>query len=378
MDHHRPAARDGARAASCSKRSAPARRRRRSPTSTPLRTSRRRCASSARASPACSGMDVPDAAVERILTSLGFEVSKPTPRPRGHAGWDVIATAVARRHASPGRSDRRSRASPRLRAPADDVPRRRAGAAAVGSAHRARSPRAHGAARHGLLRGDHLRVHRSRDRRAVPRMARRRSHSPIRCRRSSPSCGRACCRVSSTRSATIAGTAAPTSASSRSARASRPAGESRGAAFAWMGLGTADHWSGARRPVDFSDIKGVVEQLAALASGRGRPSREIERAYPRAAAAPRAIMINGHADRRASASSSPAIADARDLPAADEIYVARDQSRRRDARPRRSRRCARRRCRATRPSCATSRFSSTMPCLPKRFVAPFGRPRPTR
>ena len=36
-------------------------------------------------------------------------------------------------------------------------------------------------------------------------------------------------------------------------------GETRGAAFAWMGLGTPDHWSGLRRPVDFSDIKGVVE-----------------------------------------------------------------------------------------------------------------------
>ncbi len=72
---------------------------------------------------------------------------------------------------------------------------------------------------------------------------------------------------SSTRSATIAATAGPMSGSSRSARASRRRGETRGAAFAWTGLATPDHWSGARRAVDFSDIKGVVEQLAALASG---------------------------------------------------------------------------------------------------------------
>ncbi|MDO8681543.1 MAG: phenylalanine--tRNA ligase subunit beta [Acidobacteriota bacterium] len=45
-----------------------------------------------------------------------------------------------------------------------------------------------------------------------------------------------------------------------------PAGESRGIGLAWTGLATADHWSGARRDVDFSDIKGVVEQLAASAA----------------------------------------------------------------------------------------------------------------
>ena len=46
---------------------------------------------------------------------------------------------LARRHAAPGRPHRGSGPPLRLRAPADDVPRRRAGAAAVGSAHRARS-----------------------------------------------------------------------------------------------------------------------------------------------------------------------------------------------------------------------------------------------
>ena len=45
-----------------------------------------------------------------------------------------------------------------------------------------------------------------------------------------------------------------------------PEGETRGVALAWTGLATPDHWSGSRRAVDFFDIKGVVEQLAAQAA----------------------------------------------------------------------------------------------------------------
>ena len=46
-----------------------------------------------------------------------------------------------------------------------------------------------------------------------------------------------------------------------------PNGETRGAGFAWTGLATPDHWSGARRAVDFADIKGVVEQLHGARAG---------------------------------------------------------------------------------------------------------------
>jgi len=98
-----------------------------------------------------------------------------------------------------------------------------------------------------------------------------------------------------------------------------PAGETRGAAFAWMGLGTPDHWSGARRPVDFSDIKGVVEQLAALAAV---PVTfiEAERTYlvPGRAAN---VLING-VEIGVLGQLSPAIGESRDLPAANEVYVA--------------------------------------------------------
>jgi len=98
-----------------------------------------------------------------------------------------------------------------------------------------------------------------------------------------------------------------------------PAGEARSTALAWMGLGTADHWSGARRPVDFSDIKGVVEQIAALGWVRLN-FREIDLAYlvPGRAAS---IMIDNH-PIGVLGQLSPAIADARGLPAAEEIYVA--------------------------------------------------------
>ena len=98
-----------------------------------------------------------------------------------------------------------------------------------------------------------------------------------------------------------------------------PTGESRSTALAWMGLGTADHWSGAQRPVDFSDLKGVIEQLASLAWVQLH-FREVELAYlvtGRAAA----ITINNH-PIGVIGQLSPAIADARGLPAAEEIYVA--------------------------------------------------------
>ena len=96
-------------------------------------------------------------------------------------------------------------------------------------------------------------------------------------------------------------------------------GETRGAAFAWMGLGTVDHWSGARRPVDFSDIKGVVEQLAVLASVTVTFT-ETDRPYlvPGRAAN---VLINGQVIG-VLGQLTPAVGEARELPAANEVYVA--------------------------------------------------------
>ena len=97
-----------------------------------------------------------------------------------------------------------------------------------------------------------------------------------------------------------------------------PEGETRGAGFAWTGLATPDHWSGARRAVDFYDVKGVVDQLAA--EYQVTPSfSETKKSYlveGRTAA----IVVNGKTIG-VFGQLAPAIAAARDLPATDEIYA---------------------------------------------------------
>lgn len=97
-----------------------------------------------------------------------------------------------------------------------------------------------------------------------------------------------------------------------------PNGETRGAAFAWTGLATPDHWSGVRRPVDFADVKGVVEQLAALFKVAVTFS-EVERPYLVAGRAA-SVAIGDHVIG-VLGQLAPEIADARDLPAGDEVYV---------------------------------------------------------
>jgi phenylalanyl-tRNA synthetase beta chain len=97
-----------------------------------------------------------------------------------------------------------------------------------------------------------------------------------------------------------------------------PNGETRGAGFAWTGLATPDHWSGARRAVDFADLKGVVEQLQALAQVTAT-FQEVETPYlvsGRAAS----IVVNGESIG-VFGQLSPAIAERRELPSADEVYV---------------------------------------------------------
>jgi phenylalanyl-tRNA synthetase beta chain len=102
------------------------------------------------------------------------------------------------------------------------------------------------------------------------------------------------------------------------------AGETRAAALAWTGLATPDHWSGGRRTVDFADVKGVVEVVLSVFFGTltGVPYEvvEIERPFlvPGRAAAAR---VNG-ATIAVFGQLRPAVAEARDLPAADDIYVA--------------------------------------------------------
>ncbi len=102
-----------------------------------------------------------------------------------------------------------------------------------------------------------------------------------------------------------------------------PNGETRGAGFAWTGLATADHWSGARRAVDFADIKGVVEQLLSLFVGtpKGVPYDLIEVEKPYLVSGRAAAIVVNAVTLGVLGQLSPAVAESRELPAADEVYV---------------------------------------------------------
>ena len=97
-----------------------------------------------------------------------------------------------------------------------------------------------------------------------------------------------------------------------------PRGETRGAGFAWTGLATADHWSGARREVDFFDLKGVVEQLAAvglvtLTFGEADVPYLVKGRSATITANGETIGVFGLLDA--------GVGERRNLPAGDEVYV---------------------------------------------------------
>ena len=95
-------------------------------------------------------------------------------------------------------------------------------------------------------------------------------------------------------------------------------GERRSLAAAWTGAAAGDHWSGGRREVDFFDVKGVVEQACAALG-----------VTPAFAVAERDYLVPG---RTAEVSAggrvagvvgllSPALADRRGIPKADDVLV---------------------------------------------------------
>jgi len=96
-------------------------------------------------------------------------------------------------------------------------------------------------------------------------------------------------------------------------------GEQHRLAFAWTGAGSAEHWGGGARPADFFDAKGLVERvgealrLPLAFSPVGAPFL----APGRAASVSSSGVTIGLVGQLA-----PLLATARDLPAADEIYVA--------------------------------------------------------
>jgi phenylalanyl-tRNA synthetase beta chain len=114
------------------------------------------------------------------------------------------------------------------------------------------------------------------------------------------------------------------------ARFSRSAGERRAIACAWTGSIGAEHWSGGERTVDFFDMKGVVERIgeALRVDVRTESHREPWLVPGRAAS----ILARLRASRSGEAGDDvrigvmgqlmPTIAEEQGLPHADVVYVA--------------------------------------------------------
>jgi phenylalanyl-tRNA synthetase beta chain len=97
-------------------------------------------------------------------------------------------------------------------------------------------------------------------------------------------------------------------------------GEGRAAALAWCGAGTPLHWAGETRPVDFFDVKGVIERLLS--------SFGIAAEF---AAADRSFLARGRSAEVRTGSGEvlavlgqllPSVAEGRGFPAGEEMYVA--------------------------------------------------------
>jgi phenylalanyl-tRNA synthetase beta chain len=97
------------------------------------------------------------------------------------------------------------------------------------------------------------------------------------------------------------------------------AGETRAAAVAWTGLATSEHWSGSQRAVDFFDVKGVAEQLcmAMDVTPTFTPADHGHLVKGRTAD----VHVDGHLVG-VMGQLDPALAEGRDLPADDPVWVA--------------------------------------------------------
>ena len=109
-------------------------------------------------------------------------------------------------------------------------------------------------------------------------------------------------------------------------------GETRGVAIAWTGGGAAEHWSTPTREVDFFDAKGAAEQLCGVL---GVPVRFEPLREPFLVAGQAAAVVAAQATSHRGADGSgrgaaiglvgllaPAVADARGLPRQDRVFVA--------------------------------------------------------
>jgi phenylalanyl-tRNA synthetase beta chain len=97
-----------------------------------------------------------------------------------------------------------------------------------------------------------------------------------------------------------------------------PSGETRGVALAWTGAVSA-HWAGGSREVDFFDVKGVLERIG---DAFGVTLHFKASTRPFLVAGQTADIVAGGAVRGCVGLLVPAIADARDAPKQDAIFVA--------------------------------------------------------
>jgi len=100
-------------------------------------------------------------------------------------------------------------------------------------------------------------------------------------------------------------------------------GETRGVAIAWTGHESGDHWSGGSRDADFFDVKGVAEQVCDVlrVPVSFEPASE-----PYLVAGQTASLVVADGPARGERAGvigqlQPAIADARELPAKDRVFV---------------------------------------------------------
>jgi phenylalanyl-tRNA synthetase beta chain len=101
-----------------------------------------------------------------------------------------------------------------------------------------------------------------------------------------------------------------------------PQGEGRAAAFTWCGAADGPHWSGPVRLVDFFDAKGIVEQICAAFGLEPDFSPADVPFLVRGRAATIAVRVDGGTRPIGVIGQIvPAIADARDFPAAEEIFA---------------------------------------------------------
>ncbi|HVZ20157.1 MAG TPA: phenylalanine--tRNA ligase subunit beta [Vicinamibacterales bacterium] len=103
-------------------------------------------------------------------------------------------------------------------------------------------------------------------------------------------------------------------------RFSRARGEHRALACAWTGQVGADHWSGGTRPVDFFDLKGIVERIAEAIglAVHVEPCRESWLAPGRSAA----VLAADGTRLGTLGQLAPSMAEAHGLPPGEAVYVA--------------------------------------------------------